>query len=947
VQLLESPRAAVNLPYCRSLEQAIDRHPLTVSPEALLVDVIWQMSQVEDGNELCRQPQQVAPQSSCVLVVHEQQLLGLLTERDVVQWVATGRPLAGVLIAEAMTRQVVTLTVEQMQDGSDALEILCQRQIHHLPIVDAKNQLQGLVNFDRLCRVMQPQLKQQLQQEVSERRIEQAILHQVEDALQETQRMLWGLISNLPGMIYRRLTDSDWTIRFVSEGCFDLTGYLPEDLMDNRRISLQQLTHPDDWDRVLEQIKTALEANQPFQLAYRILTASGAEKWLWEQGQGIFDANGNVVALEGFIFDITDRQRVRQERDQTQAALQKSEATNRALLAAIPDLMIRLSRDGTYLDCLPAKDFRTMMADLQGKNLFEVMPLAIAQQRMHYIQQALTTGKTQIHEFEVVVDGQTHDRESRITMLGQDEVLAIVRDISERKRAERALRESEERFKSLVVSIPGAVYRCQADADWTGDFISDFIEVITGYPASDFHNNRVRTWTSVVCPDDQERCRKTVTEAIAAHEPFTLEYQLIHRDGGLRWVHEQGQAIFDHGGNPVRLEGVIFDISDRKRAEAKRKRVKADLQKAKEELEMRVQERTAELLQINQQLQQEIVERQQIEARFRRVVDSNMIGIFFADANAQITDANEAFLAIVGYTYQDLKADQMNWRAMVPPEYLGFSQQVDRELQQFGVSSTYEKELVRKNGTRVAVLVGIALMEDDEHPGSDVTFVLDITNRKEAEQQLKASLSEKDLLLKEVHHRVKNNMQVISSIFSLQAQYLDDSATLSVLEECQQRIRSMALIHEKLYQCDSVVKIDFADYIQSLAANLFAFYRVDRSLIRFNLQVSNVTLTLDAAIPCGLLLNELVSNALKHAFPQQAGEITIQLSIDTEQHLHLVVRDNGVGLSKNSTSQQTNSLGLRLVRALTRQLQGRLEINSNQGTAFEIVFPQPREHKQL
>ena len=210
-------------------------------------------------------------------------------------------------------------------------------------------------------------------------------------------------------------------------------------------------------------------------------------------------------------------------------------------------------------------------------------------------------------------------------------------------------------------------------------------------------------------------------------------------------------------------------------------------------------------------------------------------------------------------------------------------------------------------------------------------------------EMLKTSLEEKELLLKEVHHRVKNNLQVISSILSLQSQYIKEPQILSTLEDTQNRIASMALIHEKLYESTNLRQIHFADYLKSLSQNLFSSYNINPHLIKLKLEVVNITLDLDTAIPCGLLINELISNALKHAFPEeQEGQISITFSVMVKEQLCIEVRDNGIGLPADFDLEQTSSLGLRLIRALTRQIRGLLEIESNPGlgTVFKVTFPQ-------
>ena len=217
----------------------------------------------------------------------------------------------------------------------------------------------------------------------------------------------------------------------------------------------------------------------------------------------------------------------------------------------------------------------------------------------------------------------------------------------------------------------------------------------------------------------------------------------------------------------------------------------------------------------------------------------------------------------------------------------------------------------------------------------------EISDRRLAQTQLKASLAEKELLLKEVYHRVKNNLQVISSLFSLQSQYIREPQVLSILAESQNRVQSMALVHQQLYQSEQLNCIDFARYLECLIDRLFACYQINRQRIGLDLQIDDVCLNLDTAILCGLITNELISNCLKYAFPaSRTGAIMVQFGIRSPETLQLSIRDNGIGLPPGFNLQQTNTLGLRLVRALTRQLKGKLEINSDGGVQSKIVFPQ-------
>jgi PAS domain S-box-containing protein len=216
----------------------------------------------------------------------------------------------------------------------------------------------------------------------------------------------------------------------------------------------------------------------------------------------------------------------------------------------------------------------------------------------------------------------------------------------------------------------------------------------------------------------------------------------------------------------------------------------------------------------------------------------------------------------------------------------------------------------------------------------------ELAQRRQAEAHLTASLREKEVLLKEVHHRVKNNMQIVSSLLELQSDVIDDAALMAQFRDSQDRIRSMALIHETLYQSQDLARLDLALYIHTLSAQLVQSYNVDPQRITVRIQVEPVVLDIDQAIPCGLILNELLSNAFKYAFPQNCtGDVHVELHADTAQQATLVVRDNGIGFPDEIDFRHTESLGLQLVAMLTEQLQGTIALERADGTTFTLTFP--------
>ena len=229
----------------------------------------------------------------------------------------------------------------------------------------------------------------------------------------------------------------------------------------------------------------------------------------------------------------------------------------------------------------------------------------------------------------------------------------------------------------------------------------------------------------------------------------------------------------------------------------------------------------------------------------------------------------------------------------------------------------------------------------DETGQSDLTqgVLVDITARKQVEEQLKTSLHEKEILLKEIHHRVKNNMQVISSLLNLQSGYISNAQALEIFQDSQNRVRSMALIHEKLYRSKNLAEIDLGEYINDLAIHLFRSYKAESKGIALKVRAEDVYLGIDAAVPCGLIINELISNALKHAFPLgHQGEILVELQKDQQQQISLCISDNGIGFPAGLDFRNTGSLGLQLVNTLVRQLDGTIELQNGSGTTFKINF---------
>lgn len=269
-----------------------------------------------------------------------------------------------------------------------------------------------------------------------------------------------------------------------------------------------------------------------------------------------------------------------------------------------------------------------------------------------------------------------------------------------------------------------------------------------------------------------------------------------------------------------------------------------------------------------------------------------------------------------------------------------FNQLADKSLDR----KTFYSVFLDSDGNKIPVEISASTVKfSDEN--YIVMVVRDITERNEAENKIKKSLEEKKVLLREIHHRVKNNMQIISSLLNLQATYTNDENVVDILLESQNRVKSMGMIHEKLYQSTELARIDFKDYINQLTVFLRQSYVYMNSSITIETEVDDIHLSIDTAVPCGLIINELVTNSIKHGYPNgMAGLIRVKLSESNGEYC-LSVKDNGVGFPETVDFRNTDTLGLQLITNLVLQLDGTIDVILDQGTEFKINF-QPMEYIQ-
>jgi len=306
--------------------------------------------------------------------------------------------------------------------------------------------------------------------------------------------------------------------------------------------------------------------------------------------------------------------------------------------------------------------------------------------------------------------------------------------------------------------------------------------------------------------------------------------------------------------------------------------------------------------------------------------------------DGKIFFVNKACCDTLGYTEDEFLS--MDWsKELTPPGWSEMEIEKLTELHKTGKPVRYEKEYIHKNGSYMPVELLVHLIKDDSgNPLYYYSFVTDLTERKLAEKKLRQSLFEKEILMKELQHRVKNNLNIICSLLNLELEKLTDEKAKNVFINASSRIHSMSAIYERLYISDQIGSIDLYVYITDLINSLTETYVIDRSKIILVPELEHITVDLQKAVPAGLIVNELISNSLKYAYPgNDRGKIRISLEKHDDQAV-LGISDDGIGLPAGFNLEKNSDMGLTLVNILTEQLNGKLDISCSSGTSFIITF---------
>lgn len=678
------------------------------------------------------------------------------------------------------------------------------------------------------------------------------------------------------------------------------------------------LVHPQDRERFGLAIREALAAGGDYRAEFRIVRPDGTVSWLASRGSAFRDAEGRPMRMAGVSYDIT-------ERKHAEAALRASEARFRAifehaavgikqvaveggrLLAANAKLSEMLGYSTEELTGLTYRDIAAAEDLAEEERLVGLLLSGgIASFALEMRYRRKNGGRMWVRLSSSVVGDPSSPDSYRIS---------VVEDITGRKRAEQALLLRTEELQAVMEAVPALIWIAEDPESRriTGSRAAHaFLRMPVGAnlslsaPAAERPTHFRAMRDGAELPVDE----LPVQRAARGFEVRDFEYDVVFDDGAAHHLIGNATPLRDADGAVRGSVAAFVDITALKHAEAALR---------------------------------------ESETRLRMLIDANPIGVFQSDIHGQILEANDALLRIVGYSREDLQAGRLRWTDMTPPEWREATERALAEARARGVCTPYEKEYLRQDGTRVPVLIGYALLGEAREQAS--AFILDLSDRKRAEEGLKAALAEKttlleqrELLLREVNHRIKNSLQLVSSMLHLQTYSAGSPELRQQLTEANRRVLTVAKVHEQLYKQPQLLnRIEFGQYLRNLGGSLEQTVVDAGHQIAVSIDADQAEIATDRVVSLALAVNELVTNAAKYAFIDRPdGRITVTFRVAPDDSQRLSVADDGRGLPEGFDLQRSAGLGMKVVLGLVQSLGATLDVESTpQGTRFTIVMPAP------
>jgi PAS domain S-box-containing protein len=863
--------------------------------------------------------------------------------------------------------------------------------------------------------------------------------NQMEKELKESEAKYRLLVEGQTDLVVK--ADTEGRLLFVSPSYCEMFGKTEEELIGEK---FMPLVHVDDHEFTAKSLKCIYSPPYTCYHEQRAMTKDGW-RWLAWSDKAVQDDEGNVIAIVGVGRDITERKKV-------EKPLHESEEKYKQLFNNANDQisLIEIKADGLPGNFIEMNEVGIKRLGYTRDELLNMTPadMVAPDKRSEMRENAIelqNKGQVTFETVNITKDGKRIPVEISnylFELNGKKVSHAIVRDISERKRVQNELKESESDYRAIFENTGTATLIAEEDS--TISLVNTELERLIGYSKDELEGKR--KWTNFVVKDDLEQMKKyhQLRRDDPAAAPKSYDFQLIDRYDDVKDVH----AVIDLIPGTKKSIASLLDITESKKIEEKiqmlanfvessddaiitksleglitswnkgaeliygysaedvigkdisilslpqlkdetnqliekiklgervlhyetiRKRkdggkinvsltlspildssgtlsgistIARDITERKKADKIIVK-RTAELKHANVLLKTEIKERKRMEEIIKDNVKRLNIALESADMGAWDLDL------LNDTSIRTPEHDQIFGYNSLLPEWglkIFFEHIVpeDRENVQQRFEKAYETNKLyfqcRINRADNKQIRWIEVYGNVYHDEKDVPIrmlgvIVDMTERKEAEEQLLRVIEEKETLLTEIHHRVKNNMQIISSLLSLESSKVFDKRDAEFFTTVQDRVKSMGLIHGNLYQSEDLSSIKFKEYIENLTYQLFTTHAAS-SNIKLLTDIIDVSLNMETAIPLGLIVNELVSNSLKYAFPESEGEISISIHSKGEE-FELIIKDNGVGIPKDSDPNKTKGLGLELVYSLVDQLEGTIELDQRHGTEFKIIF---------
>ena len=697
--------------------------------------------------------------------------------------------------------------------------------------------------------------------------------------------------NNMQAVFYE--CDMDGKILDMSPSIEFISKYKREELIGNHMQDIY--FNPKDREELMKELKTR---KRLFDYLVKVKDKDGKVLHISVNTKLISDNKGNPKKVMGVITDVTPLHK-------TSVALKYSEERYYELFEIINDMIITMDLEGNFTSMNPAAEklIGYKFEDLPNRKMASYLSPRTGKLAFENIKAKLKGEKANtIYEVDVVnKDGSYTTLEINSQLRYKDgkpyEIFGIARNVTDRKKANEALTKSEERYRGIVENAYDSIII--VDMEGKALSVNPAAEKMFGYPPGELLGKNLKEYLS----DESKKIAAINTEKKLKEEKLRSIYEVDFRNKDGSFTSLEVNIHFRYkDGVPFETIGIGRNITERK--------------KASEELK-------------------------KSETKYKQIFENAPLGIMTADIEGNLIEINPTLLQLLGS--QSLEQTRnINVLTFPPLIKAGFVAAFKRCIKS-GKEVTVESSYTSKWGVQLEAKIYVKPRKDQK--GKVVgfqTIVEDISEQKKADRKIKSALAEKEILIREIHHRVKNNMQVIISLINMQTYNSKDKQMNSKLKELQQRVRTMSIIHEDLYRSDDLAKINFEEYLNKLAENILQIYPCEFK-IDLKFDIANIFLDINTAIPCGLIVNELLTNSFKHAFPEKwrekqkkkKFEIYIEFR-STKNHYCMVVGDNGIGISENNNNSKKDTLGLELVTILVGQMRGTMTKVNKNGTRYKI-----------